>query len=56
VYIVHVGILELLLPQLITFLTWLVLFISASALILIISVGMGRLLGEFLDVIVGWFR
>jgi ABC-type antimicrobial peptide transport system permease subunit len=50
------GILSLLPPELITFLTWLVLFISASALILIIAVGFGRLLGGFVDDILGWIK
>ena len=50
------GILSLLPPELITFITWLVLFISASALILIVSVMFGGLLGEFVATILGWVK
>ena len=50
------GILDLLPQGLITFLTWLVIWITASAVILIISIGVGRLLGEFLDGIFGLTR
>jgi hypothetical protein len=50
------GILEHLPPQLLTFLTWLVLWGSASTLILIVSVGVGKILGEFIADILGWIR
>jgi hypothetical protein len=50
------GILSLLPPELIWFLTWLILFVSASALILIIAVMFGGLLGEFVSTILGWVK
>jgi hypothetical protein len=50
------GILSLLPPELIYFLTWVLYFISASAIILVIAIGIGRLLGGFVDDILGWIR
>ena len=50
------GLLETLPQGLIMFLTWLVIWITCSLLILIISIGVGRLLGEFLDGIIGWVK
>lgn len=50
------GILTLLPPELITFITWLVLWLSASALILIIAIMFGGLLGEFVSTILGWVK
>jgi hypothetical protein len=47
------GIFESLPSGLLTFLTWLVLWIAASFLILILSIFIGRLLGEFVDGILG---
>jgi hypothetical protein len=50
------GILETLPSGLIELLTWSVLWFAASAVILIISVAVGRLLGEFIDGVIGNFR
>jgi hypothetical protein len=50
------GILESLPPGLIIFLTWLIVWVAASITILIISVGLGRLLGDFLDGIIGYIK
>ena len=50
------GILDTLPPELITLLTWLVMFVSASAVILIISIAFGKILGEFIESIWGWIR
>ena len=47
------GILDTLPQGLLTLLTWLVIWITASLVILIVSVGVGRLLGEFLEGILG---
>jgi hypothetical protein len=51
-----VDLLSQLPPGLIEFLTWLVLFISASALILVLAVGFGRLVGGFVEDILGWIK
>ena len=50
------GILSLLPPELITFLTWLVLFVAASAVILILAIGLSKLFGDLSDRIFGMFR
>jgi hypothetical protein len=50
------GIMSQFPPGLITLLTWTVLWIAASLLILIISIGLGRLLSEFLGGILGWIK
>ena len=50
------GILNLLPPQLIDFLTWLVLFLASSVTILILSIAVGRLLGGFVEDIMGWIK
>jgi len=50
------GILETMPPQLIELLTWLVLWFAASFVILLISLGVGRLLGEFIEGILGIVR
>jgi hypothetical protein len=47
---------SLLPPGLVQLLTWLVYFLAGSALILIICIGMGRLLSEFVDSLLGWIR
>lgn len=45
------------LPQgLVTFMTWLVLFIGASAVVITVAVFVGPILGEFVNGIMGWFR
>jgi hypothetical protein len=43
-------------PELITLITWLILFISASALILIVSIGLGRILSGFVQDIMGMVK
>jgi hypothetical protein len=50
------GILDLLPPGLISLLTWLILFLAASALILILSIGIGRVLSDLVESLVGWIR
>jgi len=50
------GILNLLPQGLITLLEWLVMFIAASAMILIIAVGIGQLLGNVAEDILGWVK
>ena len=47
------GILDTLPQGLLALLTWLVIWITASLVILIVSVGVGKLLGEFLEGILG---
>jgi hypothetical protein len=50
------GILSLLPPELITLLEWLVMGITACALILILSISIGKLLGDFITGLIGWIR
>jgi hypothetical protein len=50
------GILELLPPELLTLLTWGVVFLAAAALIWIIAAGLGKILGNFVEDILGWVR
>jgi hypothetical protein len=50
------GILETLPSGLIELLTWSVLMAAASAVILILSVALGKVLGEFIDGVIGNFR
>lgn len=50
------GIFELFPPELITFLTWLVMFLSACAVILVLAVGLGKLFRGLTEIIMGTFR
>jgi len=47
---------ELFPPELITFLSWVVLFISAIAVILLLAVGLGKLFAGLTEFIVGLVR
>ena len=47
------GILSALPPALLAFLTWLVIWLASTITILIISIFVGRLVGEFLEGIMG---
>jgi hypothetical protein len=50
------GILDSFPPSIIAFLTWLILWMAACFMILIISLGVGKLLGEFIEGIIGHVR
>ena len=42
--------------ELITLLSWIVLFLSACAVILLLAVGLGKLFGGLTEIIMGIFR
>jgi len=55
-YIVRMGILESLPPDLITFLTWFLVWLGACVFVLTIAVMTGPLIAGLLESVFGWWR
>ena len=50
------GVFELFPPELLTFLSWIVLFLSAIAVILMLALGLGKLFAGLTEFIMGLVR